>query len=121
MPMWGTLTFFSIFAINSETRHLTVFIPFAVFGLMKAMSSFHLSSSFLCCYSLGSFAFSKCWLFINSRNDMVTDKNILHFPWQWYYMNNGPRISGTSYIIGIVFFIFSLISMKLYFNKNKLK
>lgn len=104
-----------IFLVNCETRHLVFHLPF-YFLVMVSLSRPYFSGLWLTGLALVQFVFSKVWLKMdiewNSPFYLANVKGadspiLLQYPYQKYFLNFGPWLSESNYLIGcIVLFCF---------------
>lgn len=85
-----------VFSINSESRQITYIIPILVYFFMQVIRNWDLSMPKFIGLSAVAIALSKCWLPLN-HGDYVNMPT--SFPDQWYFMNMGPWMSHSSYLI----------------------
>jgi hypothetical protein len=98
-----------ILALDSETRHLLVALPFLALFAGREIDEQQVSRWFWAVYLALSIAFSAAWLTIGnawSSDDMQRPRE---FPVQWYYMFQGPWVSLTSYAIQATAVLLALI------------
>lgn len=84
-------------SLNSESRHLIDLVPFvvllAVLVVQPVLRPWHVVT-----FAVVTLAASKVWLPINQASFPYTGTGF-EFPWQYFYMNLGPYMSGDSYVI----------------------
>lgn len=90
--------------IMTETRQLINFLPFLVVGVAYMLRSIDLPPISLVIVSLVALFTSKVWLPFNFPDMAVQAANIQNgiyatFPLQYYFMNHGPWMSTTSYLL----------------------
>lgn len=122
------LLFSLLFSIESESRQFINLIPLLVFILIQSFhtSSIVVSTSFLS-LSVGINLFlSKCWLLLNQsewpnaetvyHNELL----ILQSPMQWYFMQQGPWMGHTAYLVNSIITLMIFAILYFYFHqKNK--
>lgn len=90
--------------IMTETRQLINFLPFLVLGVACMLDKISLPPIALILFSILALVSSKIWLPFNfpgmsEQAANITDGIYATFPLQTYFMNHGPWMSMTSYLI----------------------
>jgi len=91
---------FFLFALGSESRQLINMVPFFVFPLIKALDRYNFKKYFYGIMILLSLVLSRFWFDFN-----ITQSDVDHpldFPAQYYFMNCGPWLSDSMYIVALV-------------------
>jgi hypothetical protein len=103
-----------VLSITSESRHLLCFFPLFVAVAMQAINTEPFSWRHDGAFIAASVLASKCWLPLNQEpfSGRYSD-----FPFQYYFMNQGPWMSAWCYAIqGTVafalFFLFAMLAPK---------
>jgi hypothetical protein len=87
-------------SLNPASRYLSPVYPFLVAMTAQALDKVQLSRSFYVFFAVASFIVSKAWLRIDpGRSDNGFGESYLEFPWQWYFMNHGPEMSASMYLV----------------------
>jgi len=109
-----------IFSIDSDSRHLTGFIPIIFIFLIKAIDQYKINRWDLGIFILLCLLFSKVWFKINS---LFLNKNIyegiLQYPLQNYFMHHGPYMNYQNYLIQGALVV--LMLMIFYFKRKNAK
>lgn len=87
-----------LLCLGSESRQFVPYYPFVVVMLMLAINSFSFTLKQVSLFVLLSILSSKCWLTINVPG-IYSTYDFGNFPAQRYFMNHGPFMSETSYLI----------------------
>jgi hypothetical protein len=102
------LFFFLCSALNSESRQLSILWPFAVFFLCRALAGakFNFTPQAMIALLAASMLLSKAYLPLW----LVTGQGPFgQFPWQWFFLNNGPWMGWPGYALNLALVILSLI------------
>jgi hypothetical protein len=87
-----------VLSIGSETRQFIHFYPFIIVVLMITLNQYQIKFSQAILFTVLSLLASKCWFPIN-RTGSFTQYLYAQFPDQYYFMNHGPFMNDTSYLI----------------------
>lgn len=87
-----------VLSIGSETRQFIHFYPFIIVVLMITLNQYPIKLSQAILFTILSVSASKFWFPIN-RTESFTQYLYGQFPDQYYFMNHGPFMSNTSYLI----------------------
>jgi hypothetical protein len=89
--------------VNSESRQAILGYPFLVAVTVVAISrvSWPTTANWWVA-ALGLLA-SKIWMPMPLVDEPTTDASIVQYPMQWYFMNHGPWITVSNYVIQSVF------------------
>lgn len=105
LGFFAVMTLFALLlTIMTETRQLMNFLPFAVVVIALMMDKMALKPWAVALISLTSVVCSKIWLTMNFTGMQEQAANIQNgsfsaFPLQWYFMNHGPWMSMTAFLL----------------------
>ncbi|MEO8400897.1 MAG: hypothetical protein ABI597_03735 [Gammaproteobacteria bacterium] len=92
-----------VLLLDSEARQTINFLPFMVFVTVNMLNKKNISWKFVTVFVVMSLVISKAWLTINHgvwpELTPQLAKMPLEFPLQWFFMNVGPWVSHTMYIV----------------------
>lgn len=104
-------------SIDSESRHIIHVVPFLIFFLIKAMEEVDWKAKHLIFFGLFSFGYSKAWFQINREPFYGS---YFDFPWQNYFMNQGPWISDRMYCIQGAVVLLTAVLFYFFLSSNKM-
>ncbi len=117
LPLFPILVVGAIFFTLTESRYLTFFLPFLVYVLCDILKD-RLSESWIVLFCVISILLSKFWQPLAS-GPFGQGSQGLDFPAQLLFMNIGPWMSVTSYLIGVGQVVGSLSFVWLVLKKNR--
>ena len=85
-----------LLSITAESRHLLCFVPLFVAAAVQSLAATPRARWRDLLFVAASVLASKCWLPWSSQ---PFTGNLDEFPWQYYFMNQGPWMSGWSYAV----------------------
>jgi len=113
---YQTLVVIFIFsALGSESRQLINAVPFFVFLLIRVLDRCDFKNFFYGIMILLSLIVSRFWFNFNMAQSDVQHSSDL-FPAQYYFMNQGPWMSDSMYIVGLVLMLLFFLLMWVLIN-----
>ena len=118
-----------IMLINTESRHLTTFLPMFIIPVLKYLNEsqigkMNITKSLI--FLISSILISRCWYHINVPGIETAFANgwLMQFPAQRYFMSQGPWMSHHMYFVFLIItlvFAGALILSHKYFLNHKLE
>ena len=99
----GILCLFFAMSVNSESRQLYFWWPFVVYLLGEALiaAGVELRGRPLMILALASLLLSKFYLPLGGTMPDPEVSPLVDFPWQWFFMNQGPWMSWAGYAMNL--------------------
>ncbi len=104
-------------SLNSESRHLTMVIVPVIFMTAKVFEHYKITKQECILFCIVSLLYSKVWMLMNIGD--VPPDNVLVFPWQRYFMNCGPWISNTMYVVQGVIVVVTTVVLWVWIKRKR--